>query len=159
MVRLAPGQKLFFSILGDPDRRYDGVLRAIEPAPRSAQKEDSASSFGAASTSTTKEAVYYDGLFEVPNPDGTLRIAMTTQVSIILGQAAQALTIPAAALGPRSEDGRYAVDVIDADGKIVSHQVRIGLNNNVDAEVLEGLAAGQRVVTGRTPVPAGQPAP
>lgn len=159
VVRVKPGQKLYFSILGDPDQRYDGVLRAIEPAPRSAQKEDSSSSFGAASNSTSKEAVYYDGLFEVANPDGHLRIAMTTQVSIILGQVAQALTIPAAALGPRGEDGRYAVDVLSTEGKVETRQVRIGLNNNVDAEVLDGLEAGLRVVTSRAPVTAGQPAP
>ena len=159
VVRVAPGQKLYFSILGDPDQRYDGVLRAIEPAPRSAQKEDAASSYGADSGGETKEAVYYNGLFEVPNPDDTLRIAMTTQVSIVLGQAPQALTIPAAALGTRGEDGRYAVDVIDANGKVVTHQVSIGLNNNVDAEVLDTVKLGQCVVTGRLPMPPGQVAP
>jgi len=159
VVLVEPGQKLYFSILGDPDRRYDGVLRAIEPAPRSAQKEDASSAFGGASASTTKEAVYYDGLFEVANPDGRLRIAMTTQVSIVLNQAPQALSIPAAALGPRGEDGRYAVDVVSADGNTETRQVRVGLNNNVDVEVLEGLDAGQRVVTGRGPVPEKQPAP
>ncbi len=159
VVLVEPGQKLYFSILGDPDKRYDGVLRAIEPAPRSAQKEDASSAYGGTSAGTSKEAVYYDGLFEVANPDGRLRIAMTTQVFIVLNQAPQALSIPAAALGPRGEDGRYAVEVLSANGKTETRQIRVGLNNNVDVEVLDGLEDGQRVVTGRGLLHEKQPAP
>ncbi len=42
--------------------------------------------------------MYYNALFDVPNEDGKLRIDMTAQVYIILDEAQNVLTIPAAAI-------------------------------------------------------------
>ena len=36
------------------------------------------------------------------------------------------------------------------DGRIETRQIRIGLNDRVNAEVTEGLSEGDRVVTGQT---------
>ena len=41
---------------------------------------------------------YYNALFDVPNEDGKLRIDMTAQVYIVLDEARNVLTIPAAAI-------------------------------------------------------------
>ena len=83
VTRVRPGQKVYFTILGDPDARHYGKLRAIEPAT------DSASSSSSASTSSSSTAIYYNGLFEVPNPDRTLRVSMTAQVFVVLSEAKQ----------------------------------------------------------------------
>jgi hypothetical protein len=50
-------------------------------------------------SSKSNTAVFYNALFEVPNPDHLLRISMTAQVHVLLGTAHDALTIPVAALG------------------------------------------------------------
>ena len=55
--------------------------------------------------------------------------------------------VPASALGKRGQDGRYAVRVVLKDNKTETRQVRIGMNNNVQAQVLEGLEVGERVVS------------
>jgi len=161
VVRVRPGQEVYFTILGEPDHRYYAKLRAIEPAPDSIMQEEN-NSLLAASTSTsnsTSSAVYYNGLFDVPNPGEKLRISMTAQVNIVLSKADKALTIPSAALGERGADGRYPVRVLDAEGQARTRQVRIGINNNVTAQVLDGLKEGERVVTGQAAPGAAPPAP
>ncbi|MDM9560956.1 macrolide transporter subunit MacA [Bordetella petrii] len=156
VTRVRPGQKVYFTILGEPDKRYYGTLRAIEPAPDSIQRDESTSALTGASSTTsgTSAAVYYNGLFEVPNPDETLRISMTAQVFIVLGEARQTLVIPSSALGKRGEDGRYTVRVVGADNQPVERQIKVGMNNNVTAQVLEGLSAGEKVVSAEAAAPA-----
>ena len=100
VVRVKPGQKVYFTILGEPDRRYYATLRAIEPAPESITDEDSNSSASSSSSSSSSSsAIYYNGLFDVPNKDGKLRIYMTAQCTIVLTDAKNAVSIPSTALG------------------------------------------------------------
>ncbi|OZI46880.1 efflux RND transporter periplasmic adaptor subunit [Bordetella genomosp. 5] len=149
VTRVRAGQKVYFTILGEPDQRYEGTLRAIEPAPDSIQRDESTAALTGSSTSggSSSAAVYYNGLFDVPNPDQTLRISMTAQVFIVLGEAKQTLVIPASALGKRGADGRYTVQLVNADGTLTPREVKVGMNNNVSAQILEGLTAGDKVVS------------
>nr|QGY72741.1 macrolide-specific efflux protein MacA [Mycetohabitans sp.] len=148
VVRVYPGQSAYFTILGEPDKCYYGKLRAIEPAPQNFL--DTQGTFGAMGGGASKSntAVFYNALFEVPNPGHRLRIAMTAQVSVLLGTARNALTIPVAALGAKDKDGLYTVRVLGAGDKLETRKIRIGINNNVKVEVLAGLKAGERVVIG-----------
>ena len=146
VVKVQPGQKVYFTILGEPDNRYFATLRTVEPAPDSILTDTTTSSSSSSTTSTT--AVYYNGLFDVANPEGKLRISMTAQVSIVRGEAKNALTIQASALGPRGRDGGYSVRVVGADGNAERRSIQVGINNNVSVEVTGGLAEGDRVVLG-----------
>jgi macrolide-specific efflux system membrane fusion protein len=137
--RVEPGQRVYFTILGDPDTKIDATLRDIEPAPDSISDESSSSS--------SSSAIYYNGLFDVPNPDHKLRISMTAQVTIVLDEATDVLTLPVAALGPKGPDGGYMVRVLGADGTIQPKRIEVGLNNNVTAEIKSGLSEGDKVVT------------
>jgi len=151
IVRVNAGQPVHFTILSDPDRRYDATLASIEPAPESIRSDSSFSSSSSGSSSSS--AIYYNGIFNVPNEDGRLRTYMTAQVHIVLGRAEDALTVPSAALGLRNADGSYSVRVVEGD-RIVPRKVVIGLNDKVIAEVLSGLAKGDKVVTGEGSGPA-----
>ncbi|WP_423069103.1 efflux RND transporter periplasmic adaptor subunit [Devosia sp. CN2-171] len=138
--RVQPGQKVYFTILGDPDTRIDATLRAIEPAPESIADDSTSSS--------TSTAIYYNGLFDVDNPDHKLRISMTAQVTIVLQDATNVLTIPASLLSPRMRDGSYIVPVWDQTAeKVEPRKVSVGLNNKVTAEITSGLDEGDLVVT------------
>ncbi|WP_175833490.1 macrolide transporter subunit MacA [Burkholderia cenocepacia] len=145
VIRVSAGQTAYFTILGEPDKRHYGKLRAIEPAPQNYADAQSALGGGGAKPNA---AVFYNALFDVPNPEHRLRIAMTAQVNIVLGNARNALSIPAAALGEKRKDGTVAVRVLRADGSTETRHVRIGINNNVRVEVLAGLKDGERVVIG-----------
>ncbi|MFC5475006.1 efflux RND transporter periplasmic adaptor subunit [Paraherbaspirillum soli] len=145
VIRVKPQQPVHFTILGDPDHRYHGTLRTIEPAPDSISRDASRNENNVSAT-----PIYYNALFDVPNPDNRLRISMTAQVSIVIKQARDALVIPSTALGERGEDGRYQVKVLETrNGKrtVATRRIRIGINN-IHAQVLDGLAAGEQVVIG-----------
>jgi macrolide-specific efflux system membrane fusion protein len=138
VVRVRPGQKVVFTILGAPDKRYTTTLRTVEPAPDSISTDTSTTT-----TTTSATAIYYNGLLDVPNPDGLLRISMTAQVRIVQAEARQVLGIPSAALLERDQ-----VRVLGADGVAQPRTVKVGLNNNLQAQILDGLALGDRVVVG-----------
>ena len=54
--------------------------------------------------------------------------------------------MPSAALGQKQGADGYRVRVMEAGGHIADRVVRIGLNNRVRAQVLEGLKAGEQVM-------------
>jgi macrolide-specific efflux system membrane fusion protein len=156
VIKVHVGQPVSFTILGDQDKRYSGKLRAVEPAPESYSSPAGAAAASAqqSPTSAANVAVFYNALFDVPNPAHFLRIGMTAQVSIELGDAHDALAIPSAALRNRGADGRYDVRVVKPDGGVETKRVLIGLDNFVQAEVLQGLAEGETVVVGEPEQPA-----
>lgn len=145
VVKVEPGMQARFTILGEPDRPYRATLRMVEPAPASINTSDSTSS---SSTTSTDSAIYYLGALDVPNEDGKLRISMTAQVSIVLDSARDVPSIPSSALGRASRDGLYTVHVLKADGGVEPRRIRIGLEDSINVQVLEGLELGEQVVLG-----------
>ena len=143
VIRVQPGQATRFTILGDPDTQYQGVMRAIEPAPESESSESSSST----TSSTSSSAIYYNGLFDVANPDHKLRVSMTAQVTIVLGESKQVLAIPLSVLGQRLAGNRYEVQVLVND-RPESRAITTGRKDSVHIEVLEGLTEGERLVIG-----------
>ena len=147
VVRVKPGLPVYFTILGEPMKRYEATLRGVEPVPEAAQTDAKTTS-----TSSTSAAIYYNGLFDVPNPEGKLRVSMTAQVFVVLDKVDGALVIPASALGKRDrKGGTYEVSVLEGPPgaqQTVTRKVRIGLNNRVQAQVLSGLKEGELVVVG-----------
>ncbi len=158
VVRVKPGQKVYFTILGEPDHRYEATLRAIKPAPESITSDSSStSSSGSSSTSSSSSsAIYYNGLFDIPNPDGKLRISMTAQCTIVLAEAPNAVCIPATALGQKDKQERYLVRVLGKNGLPMDRYVSVGINNGNKAQVLEGIAPGESVVIGQVKATSGE---
>jgi membrane fusion protein, macrolide-specific efflux system len=143
VTRVKPGLPTYFTLLGDSDTRYYGKLRTIEPSPVSSGTTTS----GTASSGSSGSAIYYYGLFEVPNPDNRLKVSMTTQVTVVLKQAKQALCIPVSALGERQKDGKTTVRVLVGD-QAETRTIRTGVSNNVQIQVLDGLREGEKVIIG-----------
>lgn len=141
VIHIKPGQSAYFTILGQPNKQYKGTLRAIEPGPTIMDGDDSNLAV------TDSDAIYYNALFDVPNPNGVLRIGMTAQVSILLKQSQNTLLVPAQVLQKAKGQGAYEVPVLEA-GKIVYKSVKVGINNKVDAEIISGLNEGDKVVVG-----------
>ncbi|EIZ78523.1 efflux transporter, RND family, MFP subunit [Novosphingobium sp. Rr 2-17] len=156
VINVKQGQPAYFTILGDPDKKYESTLRLVEPAPESIVDEvNSSTQTSSSSSSTSSSAIYYNALFDVPNADGRLRALMTAKVTIVLARHPNALFIPSTALGAKNPDGTYPVRVKTEDGQIESRKVRTGLDNNVNVEVLSGLKEGEQVVVGEAKAGAG----
>ncbi|MDQ7777933.1 efflux RND transporter periplasmic adaptor subunit [Paracoccus aminovorans] len=143
--KVQPGQRVRFTLLDDSGRSYEGRLESIAPAPQSIVNDSAVNPDS--TTDSDSSAVYYIGIIPVENPDGALRTYMTAQVSVLLGEARDVLTVPATALGPQSRDGSHSVRVL-AGGVAETREVRIGLNDKVVAEVVSGLAEGEQVILG-----------
>ncbi|WP_224962168.1 efflux RND transporter periplasmic adaptor subunit [Geomonas subterranea] len=143
VMRIKPGLPVYFSLLGDAEKRYTGRLRAIEPAAVSTGTTSSAST-GNSGGST---AIYYYGLFEVPNLDHRLRNSMTAQVSVVIASVKNALCIPLASVENRGGNGGGTVKVL-REGRPETRKLRLGLSDNVAVQVLEGVKEGERVVIG-----------
>ena len=140
VIKVKPGLPVYFNILGDPETRYESILKSVEPAPESISDTDTSAK------TVTSSAIYYNGQFDVKNPEGKLRIFMTAQVSIILGEAKGALSIPLSVLGAGSGN-RYEVEILK-EGAPEKRSITTGLRDNVYVEVLEGLGEEDRVVVG-----------
>ncbi|MCL6408758.1 HlyD family efflux transporter periplasmic adaptor subunit, partial [Dickeya dadantii] len=130
VVKVKTGMPVWFSILGEPNKRYEATLSSIEPAPDSINTDSTTtSSSTSSSSSSSSTAIYYNGQFDVKNADGVLRISMTAQVYILLSSVKNAIVVPATALTLRN--GMWYVQVVNANKKVESRLVTLGLNDNV----------------------------
>ncbi|RCK42043.1 efflux RND transporter periplasmic adaptor subunit [Thalassospira profundimaris] len=140
IIHINKGLPVTFTVLGDSNTVYQSTLRAIEPAPTAIEDDDE---------NTDDEAVYYNALFDVANPDHLLRLWMTAEVSIILNKSENALIVPSAALSGPAADGSYFLDVINKDGHPEPRTVSVGLNTNVNAEIIDGVTVEDEIVIGK----------
>lgn len=173
VINVQADMPVYFNIIGNPDQKFDSVLKAIEPAPETISD-----------TSSTDSAIYYVGYIEVPNTERRFRIDMTAQVYIIINEAKNTLLIPSAALQASKPDkptrntdtsSNTSIDkadtpnnskaavksttknvennattatvrVLKADGKVVEQPVTVGINNRVNAQILSGLQVGDEII-------------
>ena len=145
VINVNAGMPAYFNIIGNPDKQYDAILTAIEPAPEEISE-----------TSSTDAAIYYVGYVEVPNPDRLFRIDMTAQIYIIIDQAKDALLVPSAAIQERPAKNQTEgqaktskiVRVLNDDGTVEPRTVEVGIDNRVNAQILSGLEEGEQVIIG-----------
>ena len=130
VIHLQPGQKAWFTVLGDPQTRYEGTLKDVLPTPEK-----------------VNDAIFYYARIEVPNPKGILRLDMTAQVHIQLTDVKNVLTIPLSALGDPIGNNRYNVRLL-RNGETREREVVIGARNDTDVEIVKGLEEGDEVITG-----------
>lgn len=140
ILKVHPGQPLTFYVVADPKHRYQSVMGTLQDAPDDALQDE-----GTRAQPQQSSAVYYNGVFSIPNPDHLLRTAMTAQVFIVTEQAKNVLRLPVMALGQPLNDDLYVVQVVN--GKTTEKRlVRVGINDRQFVEVKEGLSEGEHVV-------------
>lgn len=149
ILHIEAGQPVYFTILGDPSRRFEARLLAKEFVPAGGGLEVN-------SGARAENAVYYNVLFEVENPDGVLFPGMTADVRIVLGRAQGVLAVPAAAVVAASPEAAR-IQVVQPDGSIAEREVTLGLTTSDLVEVVAGLEPGEQVVLGAGVESAAQP--
>ncbi len=161
--RLHIGMEAWFTTLGGQGRRWHGTLRKVEPTP-----------------DVQNNVVLYNALFDVPNSGGALMTQMSAQVFFVAASAKDALLVPMSALTlsapgeargrggeERRQEGasdtpplrRGTVQVALPGGGGEEREVRVGVVNRIQAEIVSGLEEGERVVTGVRSSAPGAPTP
>lgn len=143
VMKVEKGQTVYFTTLGNSDKKHYAQLRQVEPAPNSINTETTNTSSSSSST-----AVYYNALFDVPNEDGKLRIDMTAQVYIVLAEAKNVLTIPAAAIQTKrsnkkdnSNNSTAANQAKTTDTQKIQQPKRLDLTEAEKALIAQGKAS------------------
>jgi len=138
VTRLRPGMAASFTTPGYPGKRWSGKLRQVLPTPVDGTGEQG-------------KLAFYIVLFEVKNQDRELMSGMSAQVQFVVAQARDTLVLPANCLGAQDEDGLYKVNVLDAAQHVGVRKVKVGMRNAQTAQILSGLAEGDKVVLGPVP--------
>lgn len=131
VVHVKTGMKAYFNLLGNPKKRFEGVIHSIDPAPLNVSDNQNTSS---------ETAVYYYGKMSVPNDDNQLKIGMTANTTIIVEEANHALMVPLTAL--QKDDEVLVLNGTEA----LPQKITTGLNDGINVEVKSGLNEGQEVV-------------
>jgi macrolide-specific efflux system membrane fusion protein len=137
VTKVQPGLKVRYTILSEPERVFEGLLESVDPALTTL----SDGAYGGSTDAVT--AVYYYGKLKVPNPDGSLRIGMTTQNVITVGEALNVITVPSIAV---NNAGSEALVQVLEGGRAVERAIKTGLSDNMNTQVREGLVEGEEVV-------------
>lgn len=127
--KIQPGQTVRISLDALPGRSLAGKVRRVAPYVSAVEKQ--------------ARTVDIEVDFADPAIIGQLLVGYSADVEIILDVRDKVLRIPTAAIG---EGGRVLV-FDPASEKLVERTVKTGLSNWEYSELLEGLAAGERIVT------------
>ena len=153
ITKIKVGSKVEYSILSEQNRKFYARISSIDPGltTLSNGKYKTTSSSGTTTSSSSSSAIYYYAKAVVDNPDGTLRIGMTTQNTIILDSAKDAVIVPSIAV--KNEEGKSVVYVLKRDKNGLEtaerREVQTGLIDSLKTQILSGVEEGEEVVTKR----------
>ncbi|MBS3936728.1 MAG: efflux RND transporter periplasmic adaptor subunit [Sulfuritalea sp.] len=125
--KIRPGQTVRIRLDAYPERVFDGRVRRVAPFVTAVERQ--------------ARTVDVEVDFVAPEEARGLLVGYSADVEILLEARAAALRIPTAAL----QEGNRVLR-LGADGRLEARTLRTGLANWEHAEVLEGLAAGDRIV-------------
>ncbi len=128
--RVFLGQQARISVEAFKDKTFEGEVTKISP-------------FGVERDNVTT----FEVRVSIRNPGGELKANMSANAEVILEEKKGVLLVPETAV-IAGKDGGVSVEVPDPgeDNGVRSVDVKLGIRNGIKAEVLEGLAAGDKVV-------------
>ena len=139
ITKVKAGMAVEFSTLSDPDTKYQGVINSVDPAMTTLTDNQYAENV------SDTQAVYYYANIVMNNPDNKLRIGMTTQNTITIESLENALVVPTMTL--KKQQNKVFVKVLTANNQTEQREVTIGLNDDVNTQILSGLSAGEKVIS------------
>ena len=128
------GQRVEFEVDAYPEDTFRGTVTQVR-----------------LQATTTSNVVTYQVVIDAPNPDQKLMPGLTANITIFTLDKHDVLAVPVRALRFTPEGEKYQENTVWkqlADGSLEAAKVVTGVSDGVQTEILEGLAAGDRVVTG-----------
>lgn len=127
--KIAAGQPVRVTLDALPGKVLPGKVRRVAPYVSAVEKQ--------------ARTVDIEVDFDAPEAAGKLLVGYSADVEIILAGRQNVLRIPTAAI---QEGGKVLVFNAES-GKLEERRIKAGLANWENTEVLEGLSAGERIVT------------
>jgi len=125
--KIVVGQPVRITLDALPKKSFPGKVRRVAPYVSAVEKQ--------------ARTVDIEATFDDPASAGRLLVGYSADVEIILEVRPDTLRVPTSAL---LEGG---VVLVLEQGKLAERKVRVGLANWEHTEIVEGLAAGDRIVT------------
>ena len=145
---LKPGMQAWFTTLSKGNRRWDSTVRQILPVPPKPLNQASQGGDSSSGNSGSGRVVLYTVLLDVENHDQALMAEMTTQVFFVAGQARNVLLAPISALQGIPDGDRQSAHVVAQNGKIEPREIRTGISDRLQVEILDGLTEGDHLLVG-----------
>ncbi len=139
ITKVTAGMEVKFSTLSDPDKIYRATIDSVDPAMTTLTDNEYTESV------SDTNAVYYYANVVVENPDNNLRIGMTTQNTITIADVKNTLLIPTMTL--KKQNNKVFVNVLTTADQVEQREVQIGLNDDMNTQILSGLNEGEKVVS------------
>ena len=134
------GTPVKFSILNDPNAKYEASISSIDPADTTYSDATSTSS---TSSSSSTSAIYYYAKVFVKNKDNFLRIGMSVENSIVIASVQNAIAVPTYAI--KNDKGGYYVELLKG-GQVVKSYVKIGIKDSINSQILQGVSENDILV-------------
>jgi HlyD family secretion protein len=127
-AKLRAGQPVRISLDALPKQSFAGKVRRVAPYVTAVEKQS--------------RTVDIEATFDEPARVGRLLVGYSADVEVVLEARDDVLRVPTAAL---LEGGR--VLVVGKDGRLEERQIKAGLANWEYTQALDGVSAGERIVT------------
>lgn len=144
LPRIKSKMKVFYSTLFDLGFKRNGEISSIDPALTTLSDGIYDKVSGSSSGISDNSAVYYYARVLVNNKDNFLKIGMTTENLIVVSESNNTLYIPTSAI-KTDENGKYVM-VFDSANKAVKKPIKIGVNDNFNTEIIDGLSDDDTVI-------------
>lgn len=138
------GERVSFTVDAYPDDTFEGTVKQVRQE-----------------ATTTNNVVTYEVVISAPNADLKLKPGLTANVTIYTAERKGVLSVQSKALRftPQKETvgkmkivdhtGNAKNKVWTIEGKnIVAHKVNIGMTDGTNTQILNGISAGVKVITG-----------
>ncbi|SUU36401.1 membrane-fusion protein [Actinobacillus seminis] len=139
IIKVNAGMTVAFSTLSDPDTVYHAKIDSVDPAMTTLTDNEYKESI------SDTNAIYYYANLVVDNPDNKLRIGMTTQNHITIANVENVLLVPTITL--KRQKNKVFVNVLIADNQVEQREVEIGINDDINTQILSGLQEGEKVIS------------
>ncbi|WP_457032078.1 efflux RND transporter periplasmic adaptor subunit [Kitasatospora sp. P5_F3] len=141
-LKVKKGAAATVTLNAQSDTKLNATVLSVSSLPNS-------SGSGAGSSS----AVQYSAVLQITGDTSKLRTGLSATISVITGQADNALSVPTAALSGTGSS--RTATVVKADGSTERVSVTVGIEGDSTVQVLEGLSEGDQVQLVSTTVSGG----
>lgn len=139
ITKIHAGMKVSFNNLAEPEIQYQGEIHSVDPAMTTISDNEYKESVA------DTNAVYYYANIIVDNPQNKLRLGMTIQNTINIANEQNVLLIPTMTL--QKKGNKTMVQVLKDNNQVEQREVQIGLNDDVNTQIISGLTEGEKVVS------------